>query len=109
PKGLTPVIKKIGVTNGKVTNNGLLREDPTQIAAALGDLIASQVGQAVGGGIAPINLNASLASLGLKLTIPDTVAGQGSPGLRKLSKGTDNYLGIFGSLDLASSPIAAPS
>ncbi|MEP7123587.1 MAG: hypothetical protein ABJE95_21845 [Byssovorax sp.] len=95
PAGLTPVLNKIGVTNGKVTNSSLLREHPETIAASLGDLIASQVGQLAGGGLKPINLNASLASLGLSLDIPDTVDGKGSPGLRKLSKGTDNYLGIF--------------
>ena len=105
PDGLTPVLNKIGVTNGKVTNASLLREDPDTIAGSLGDLLASQVGQLAGGGLKPIDLNASLASLGLSLVIPDTVDGKGSPGLRKLSKDSDNYLGIFASFGL---PTAMP-
>ena len=102
PEGLVPVLETIGVTNGKVTNNALLRENPVVIADALGGLIASQVGQAVGGGIAPIDLNAALSGLGLSLTFPETVDGQGSPGLRRLTKGTDRYLGIFASFGLVS-------
>jgi hypothetical protein len=108
PDGLTPVLNKIGVTNGKVTNSSLLREHPETIAASLADLIASQVGQLAGGGLKPINLNASLASLGLSLNIPDTVAGKGSPGLRKLSKGTDNYLGIFAAFGMPAPPGPVP-
>jgi hypothetical protein len=109
PEGLAPVLETIGVSNGKVTNNELLREDPQTIADALAGLIASQVGQAVGGGIAPIDLNGMLADLGLSLTIPESVEGQGSPGLRKLTKDQDNYLGIFATLGLASqsSPLVA--
>jgi hypothetical protein len=105
PAGLTPVLNKIGVNNGKVTNSSLLREHPETIAASLGDLLASQVGQLAGGGLKPIDLNSSLSSLGLSLIIPDTVMDKGSPGLRKLSKGTDNYLGVFASFGL---PAAMP-
>ncbi len=79
PDGLTPVLNKIGVTNGKVTNASLLREDPDTVAASLGDLLASQVGQLAGSGIKPIDINASLASLGLSLVIPDTVDGRARP------------------------------
>jgi len=102
PEGLVPVIETVGVNNGKVTNNALVREDPQQIADALAGLISSQVGQAVGGGISPIDINGSLAGLGLTLTIPESVDGQGSPGLRKLAKAEDNYLGIFASFGIAS-------
>lgn len=101
PDGLTPVLDKLGVTNAKLSNNQLIRENPDTVAQALGDLIAGQVGQQLGAGIAPIDLNSALASLGLKLVIPDTVKGEGSPGLVKLTKGTDNYLGIFASLEIA--------
>ena len=49
------------------------------------------------------------------VTIPPSVEGKGSPGLRKLTKGSDNYLGIFATLALlladargaAVSPVAA--
>ncbi|MCC6521803.1 MAG: hypothetical protein IT373_04010 [Polyangiaceae bacterium] len=97
PDGLQPVIDQIGVSNGVVTTS-LLREDPTKIAASLQDLLGSMVGQFIGGAIPPVDLNGSLASLGLTLVIPDTVDGQGSPGLRKLSKGSDSFLGIFAAL-----------
>jgi hypothetical protein len=108
PDGLTPVLNKIGVNNGVVTNSSLLREKPATIAASLGDLISSQVGQLAGGGLKPINLNSSLASLGLSLVIPDTVEGKGSPGLRKLSKGSDNYLGIFAAFGMPAAPGPVP-
>lgn len=101
PEGLAPVIEEIGVDNGKVTNTELLREDPATIASALGGLIGSQVGQALGSGLPAIDLNDSLAATGLTLTIPESIEGQGSPGLRKLTKGSDNYLGIFATLGVA--------
>ncbi|HSN98960.1 MAG TPA: hypothetical protein VLS89_11765, partial [Candidatus Nanopelagicales bacterium] len=101
PEGLVPVLEKIGLNNGKVTNNALLREDPQVIADSLAELISGQVGQALGG-IEPIDLNGALASLGLALVIPETVEGQGSPGLRRLDKGQDGYLGIFASFGIAS-------
>ncbi|WP_433936827.1 hypothetical protein AB3662_19385 [Sorangium cellulosum] len=95
PEGLTPVIEALTVTNGKVTNNGLLRENPESIADALGGLLSSQVGQLIGGGLPVIDLNGPLSGLGLSLVVPESTDGAGSPGLRKLTKGQDNYLGIF--------------
>ncbi|HRI71269.1 MAG TPA: hypothetical protein PK156_43850, partial [Polyangium sp.] len=106
--GLLPVLDKIGVANGKVTNSELLREDPAVIASALQGLLGSLAGQFLGG-IAPIDISGALASTGLTLTIPETVAGQGSPGLRKLSKDTDNYLGIFATLGIAGQTPFAPA
>ncbi len=97
--GLLPVLDKIGVTNGVVTNSELLREDPVVIASALQGLLGSLAGQFLGG-IAPIDLSSALGSLGLTLTIPESVDGQGSPGLRKLTNGNDNYLGIFATLGI---------
>jgi MYXO-CTERM domain-containing protein len=104
--GLLPVLDKIGVTNGVVTNSELLREDPVVIASALQGLLGSLAGQFLGG-IAPINLSSALGSLGLTLTIPETIDGQGSPGLRKLNNGNDNYLGIFATLGIAGAPFKA--
>jgi hypothetical protein len=100
PDGLQPVLDKIGVSNGKITNAELLNESEDTLVGALQDLITSQVGSALGG-IAAIDLNDSLASLGLTLTIPESVEGEGSPGLRRLEKGSDGYLGIFASLGVA--------
>jgi hypothetical protein len=77
--GLTPVLMNIGVANGKVTNNQLLKEDPAKLADTLGALIGSLVGQQLSGSLKAIDLNSSLASLGLQLVIPDSVNGKGSP------------------------------
>ncbi|MFO0616061.1 MAG: hypothetical protein U0414_25935 [Polyangiaceae bacterium] len=101
PDGLVPVLDKLAIQNGTITNNDLLKEDPVQLAAILQDLLAGQVGAALGGGLPAIDLNGAVSSFGLKLTIPPTVEGKGSPGLRKLTKGSDNYLGIFASLEAA--------
>ncbi|MDC0681840.1 hypothetical protein [Sorangium atrum] len=95
PEGLTPVIEALRVENGEVTNNGLLRENPENIAEALGGLLSGQLGQLIGGGIPAIDLDGPLSALGLSLVIPESAEGAGSPGLRKLTKGQDNYLGIF--------------
>jgi len=105
PEGLTPVIKAIKLTNTKVTNHeALLRDDPAAIANALEGLVGQLVGGALGGSLKAIDINQQLAGLGLTLDIPDTVEGKGSAGLRKLTKGTDHYLGIFAALGLASAP-----
>ncbi len=101
---LAPVLKDIGVTNPSMFNAPLIREDKATAAATLGGLLAGQIGGALGGAIDPISLNDSLASLGLSLRIPATVEGAGSPGLRRLQKGSDGYLGIFASLETAAAP-----
>ncbi len=101
PAGITPVLMSLDVENGMVSNSSLLKEDPAMIASALQGLIGAEAGQLLGGGLPAIDVNSSIAKFGLKLDIPPTVDGQGSPGLRKLTKGTDNYLGIFGSFEPA--------
>ncbi len=97
-EGIMPVIGALSLTNGVVTNNDLLREDPAKIALALEDLVGGLVGDAIGGALPSINLNDSLAGVGLELTIPPSVDGQGSPGLRKLTQDGDNFIGIFATL-----------
>ncbi len=108
PDGLVPVLEKINFTNATVTNSPLIEEDPAKIAASLTDLIGGQIGSLLGGALPAVNLNEQLASLGLTLNIPETVEGQGSPGLRKLSKGNDNFLGIFATLGIAGAPPPPP-
>ncbi|MCA9621292.1 MAG: hypothetical protein KC731_19855, partial [Myxococcales bacterium] len=100
-EGLTPVIEELGVNNAVVTNSELIREDADKIATTLQDLLGGLVGSALGGALPAINLNDQLASLGLTLTIPPTMDGAGSPGLRKLTKGDDDFLGIFATLGIA--------
>ena len=92
--GLLPVIGDLTLANGVVTNADLLTDDPTQIAGALQGLFGGIVGTFIGKGLKPFDVSTALKSLGLALTIPDG-------GIRKLSKGTDDYLAIFADLALA--------
>ncbi len=101
PEGLVPTLTKLDIANGKIENSSLLREDPATLAASLQGLLSSQVGALIGSGLPPIDLNGSLASLGLRLVIPETVEGQGSPGIRTVTKNGERYLGIFGDLETA--------
>jgi hypothetical protein len=105
---LVPVLDKVEVNNPKVFNADLLREDEATAASALASIIAGQVGSALGGAINPINLNDQLASLGLTLNIPPSVPGEGSPGLTKLEKGSDRFLGLFASFGVATPSQTAP-
>ena len=91
--GLLPVLGDIGVKNAKVTNSDVLTDDPAVVAAAIGPLLGGIAGQALGN-IKPIDLSNSLAKFGLGLTIPDG-------GIRKLSKGSDDFLAIFANFQLA--------
>jgi len=99
PEGLAPVIEDVLVNNPSVENNELLAEDPGAIAEALASLISGQVGSLLAGGIPPIDISGSLESFGLALRLPDSQPGVGSPGIRKLTKGTHDFLGIFAGLE----------
>jgi hypothetical protein len=103
PDGLQPVIKELITKNATVSNSSLLREDPAKIAAALEGLLGSTVGGLLGDAISPIDINGLLSDFGLTLEIPANVEGQGSAGMRKLTKGQDNFLGIFGALGVNAS------
>ena len=92
--GILPVIGDLTLANGAVTNADLLTDDPTQIAGALQGLFGGIVGTFIGKGLKPFDVSTALKSLGLALTIPDG-------GIRKLTKGTDDYLAIFADLALA--------
>lgn len=93
PDGLLPSLSKIYVNNPKVTNSDLLKEKPDAIAAALADVIEGMAGQFLGT-LSPIDISSSLASMGLTLEIPPG-------GIRKLSEGSDNFLGVFASFGIA--------
>ncbi|RLB53643.1 MAG: hypothetical protein DRI90_20955, partial [Deltaproteobacteria bacterium] len=101
PEGLQPVIDEIGISNATVDNSALLRREPALIATALQELLGGLIGDFVGGALAPIDVNSLLGSLGLTLEIPPSEPGAGSPGLRKLTKGNDDFLGIFATLGIA--------
>ena len=85
--GLLPVLGDIGVTNASVTNSELLTDDPATVAAGLTSLLGGITGQLLGA-IKPIDLSSALSAIGLKMTIPDGA-------IRKLTKGTDDYIGLF--------------
>ncbi len=107
PDGLVPVLDKLSITNGQVSNTELIKEDPAVLAATLQSLLAGQIGSLLGGGIGPVDINGSLSGLGLELVIPPSVEGQGSPGLRTVTKNGERYLGIFAGLQLAGANMAA--
>lgn len=90
--GIIPAIGDIKVANGSVTNADLLMDDPNLVAGALSGLLGGIGKQLVGGGFSPIDLSGALKSIGLGMEI-------GS--IKKLSKGTDDYVGIFANLSKA--------
>jgi hypothetical protein len=101
-QGLAPVLDKVEVNNPTLSNS-LLREDEAASAKKLADIVAGQIGSALGGAINPIDLSSQLSSYGLSLNIPPSVQGEGSPGLTELEKGPDRFLALFAGLDLATS------
>ncbi len=101
PEGLIPVLDTLSIENGVVDNASLLKEDPAAIAASLQGLLSSQIGGLIGSGLPALDLNGATASLGLQLVIPESVEGQGSPGLRTLEKDGERYLSIFAELQVA--------
>ena len=107
PEGLQPVIDEIGISNTTVDHSALLRQEPALIATALEALLGGLVADFVGGALAPIDVNGLLGGMGLTLEIPPTEPGAGSPGLRKLTKGNDDFLGIFATLGAATSETTA--
>ena len=90
--GLIPAIGDIKVSNGTVTNADLLMDDPALVAGALSGLLGSLSKQLVGSGFSPIDLSGALKSFGLGLEIGK---------IGKLTKGTDDYVGIFATLSKA--------
>jgi MYXO-CTERM domain-containing protein len=94
--GLLPVLGTIGVANASVTNSQLLSDDPATVAAGLTSLFGGIAGQLVGA-IKPIDLSSALASYGLAIKIPDGA-------IRKLTKGTDDYIGVFADFALTTAP-----
>lgn len=100
PEGLVPVLETLKIENGTVNNSELLKEDPSGIAAALSGLLSNQIGSLLGDGLPAVDINGPLADFGIRLVIPETVEGQGSPGLRTLVKDGERYLSIFAGLEI---------
>ncbi len=87
--GLIPAIGDIKVSNGSVTNADLLMDDPQLVSGALSGLLGGIGKQLVGGGFSPIDLSGALKSFGLGMEIAK---------IGKLTKGTDDFVGIFANL-----------
>jgi hypothetical protein len=90
--GLLPALGDIKVSNAKVENAGLLMDDPGIIAGALSGLLSTFSKQLVGGGFSPIDLSSALSSVGLNMEIGE---------IKKLTKGSDDFVGIFATLSKA--------
>jgi len=94
--GILPKIGKIGLANGVLSNAELLLDEPAAVAGGVTGLVGGIVGQFLGGGLSPIDLSSSLASFGLGMDIP-------AGGIRKLTSGTDDFIGVFANLKAVAS------
>jgi hypothetical protein len=95
--GILPALGDMKVDNGSVTNSDLILDDPALVSAALSGLLGSVSKQLVGGGFSPIDLSSSLKSLGLDMSVDK---------ITKLTKGTDDFVGIFATLSKATAATA---
>ncbi len=97
--GIIPVLGNLTTANATVTNSQLVWEQPTQLASALSSLLGGLVGQFLGKGFSPINLNSSFAKYGIALDFaPDS--------FRKLTKNQDDFIGLFANLATVSPMMA---
>ncbi len=91
--GLLPTLGELSIKNPVVTNNDLLSDDPKVIGDALAQILGGLSSQLTGA-IKPIDIGSFVKSYGLGLTVPDG-------GIRKLTKGQDDFLAIFADLSTA--------
>ncbi len=89
--GILPVLGDIKLANPSVTNADLMFEEPVALANGISGLLGGIVGTFLGGGFKPIDISTALASVGLSLDIP-------AGGIRKLTSGNDDFIGIFANL-----------
>jgi hypothetical protein len=104
--GLVPSPGTVTVTNVTISNASLLSESPAMLATSAATALSSVLAQALVPALGGIQLPP--AAPGFFLTVPPVVAGKGSPGIVKLTKGTDDFLAVFGSFALGSGPGVAP-
>jgi hypothetical protein len=87
---LVPQLGELKVENGSVSNaDVILLDDPTIVAGAVSSIFGTVSQQLVGNGLAPIDLSSALASFGMDLQIDQ---------IKKLTKGNDDFLGVFATL-----------
>jgi len=88
--GLTPALGEIKVTNGSISNaDTLLLDDPNIVAGAVSGIFGTVSKQLVGSGFSPIDVSSALSSLGLNLEVNQ---------IKKLTKGSDDFVGIFATM-----------
>lgn len=92
--GILPVLGNIGLANASVTNADLVLDDVNQVSGGITGLLGGLVGQFLGGGFSPIDVQSALAGFGLGLDIPPG-------GIRKLTSGNDEFLAVFANLTKA--------
>jgi MYXO-CTERM domain-containing protein len=92
--GIAPAVGEIDVKNDALTNYEQLLDDPKRISDGLRGVIGGIVGQFLGTGIGPIDLSTALSSFGLGLNVPEG-------GIRRLTKGEDEFLAVFGNFKTA--------
>lgn len=93
--GIVPVIGNLRLANATASNTDhLLFEDAKRLADGVTGLLGGLIGQFLGSGISPIDLQSALASTGLAIDIP-------AGGIRKLTAGSDAFVGIFANLQTA--------
>ena len=97
---LLPVLGSVTAANGTVTNNELLLDDPATVATSLSAILGGIAGQLTGS-LKAFDISSALTSYGLDLTIP-------SGGIRKLTKGTDDYVAIFADLGTTTMMMVKP-
>lgn len=91
--GIIPALGEIKVTNGQISNaDKLLLDDPNIVVGAVSGIFGTVSKQLLGAGFSPIDLSSALKSFGLNLEINS---------IKKLTKGTDDYVGIFASISKA--------
>ena len=91
--GIVPALGEIKVANGALSNaDVLLLDDPNVVAGAVGGIFGTISKQLVGSGFSPIDLSSSLSSLGLGLEVNQ---------IKKLTKGSDDFVGIFATMSKA--------
>jgi hypothetical protein len=88
--GLVPAIGEIKVQNGALSNaDTLLLDEPNIVAGAVGGLFGTVSKQLLGSGIPAIDIGSMLSSIDLNLEVNS---------IKKLTKGTDDYVGIFATM-----------
>ncbi len=100
-EGITPVLENIYVNNPKVTNAGLLKEDPATIAEALAGVVEGLAGDFLGE-MSAFQVSDMLSGFGLTVDLRQE-------GIRHLSKGSDAFLGVFAGLEIAPQPTSLRS